>query len=217
MKEATEFGIKYLRTLPDGSQKFIMHQNIWTKREEAEQMVENLKGVVGCPLLVEIWDPIDVQILNEAADKPSVCPSDCPGNRKAEEPLPEPEEKKAEEPKPAKQPVNIRSVSITHKPDGTVDIKEDGKEVTDPEQKKKILGEDFFKGLEKILTEWPFFRDPLDKVGPGSLGDPRMFLWDPSQAPVYSTGGWPNPSSVSHRPRFQSEAGNPAFKCEAGD
>ena len=172
MKEATEFGIKYLRTMPDGRQVFVMHQNIWHDRKEAEQMVENLKDVVACPLLVEIWDPDEAK-----------CLQDCPGtgNLKAEEPLPEPDIQKDIH-------KDIHREVYKSNPNGTVDIEIDGQKITDPEKREKARKQ-IQEMLEDILKDWPWFQD-LNKRGidPPAERQPVQEPWDPNQFPY---PGWP--------------------------
>lgn len=192
MKEATEFGIKYLRVMPDDHQEFVMHKVVWRSRESAEKALELLKGVVACPVLVEIWDPEEIQVLNEAADEPKACPS-CPGIGKleAEEPLPEPEPKK-----------DMHQSTYKSNPDGTVDVEIDGQKITDPEKREKARKQ--LQGmLEDILKDWPWFQDlnrkgidpPTERKPVQEPWDPNQFpypgwpiwLWDPRQAPWYTT------------------------------
>ena len=223
MKEATEFGIKYLQVMPDGHQEFVMHKVVWRSRENAEKALELLRGVVACPVLVEIWDPAEIQALNEAADKPkNICPGDCPGTRKAEEPLPEPELEEDKEPgQPKENPASTnwtkKQITYTSHPDGTVTVTEDGKDVSDPEQRKK-LQENLDHMFDDLLDQWPWLRDQSKKRKTDQeLVQDRLpfpispiWLWDPSQGPIFGVGG-------EHRPRFRSEVGSPAFKCEASD
>lgn len=223
MKEATEFGIKYLQTMPDGHQEFVMHKVVWRSRESAEKALELLRGVVACPVLVEIWDPAEIETLNEAADEPKgVCPADCPGTRKAEEPLPEPEleeDKELEQPKenPASTNWTKKQIIYTSHPDGTVTVTEDGKDVSDPKQRKK-LQENLDHIFDDLLDRWPWLRDQSKKrktdqeLVQDRLPFPSspIWLWDPSQGPIFGVGG-------EHRPRFRSEVGSPTFKCEASD
>ena len=183
MKEATKFGIKYLQTMPDGHQEYVMHKIIWRSRESAEKALEVLKDTVSCPMLVEIWDPDEAK-----------CLQDCPGtgNLKAEEPLPEPDIHK-----------DIHRETYKSNPDGTVDIEIDGQKITDPEKQKeaeKCLDHIF----DHILDDWPWFRDlnkrgidpPAERQPVQEPWDPTQFpypgwpiwLWDPRQAPWYSTG-----------------------------
>jgi len=201
MKEATEFGIKYLQVMPDGHQEFVMHKVVWRSRESAEKALELLKGVVACPVLVEIWDPAEIQAWNEA-DEPRICSSNCPGTLKAEEPLPEPEpeDKESEQPKenPASTNWTKKQIIYTSHPDGTVTVTEDGKDVSDLKQRKKLQ-----ENLDHMLN------DLLGQNRTRFLFDP-IWLWDPSQGPIFSVGR-------EHRPRFRSEVGSPTFKCEASD
>ena len=189
MKEATEFGIKYLRTMPNGKQVFVMHQNIWHDRKEAEQMVENLKGVVACPLLVEIWDPVEIEALNEEADRPeSVCPAGCKGNC-AEEPLPEPKQEEQQ----VEVPTDARIVRVTRDADGNINVTVNGKPVTDPEQKEKLAKEALLTDVSKFVDDWPWLRELEKRRDMGHFPTPfpwianPIWLWDPSQAPYYGT------------------------------
>ena len=222
MKEATEFGIKYLQVMPDGHQEFVMHKVVWRSRENAEKALELLRGVVACPVLVEIWDPAEIQALNEAADKPkNICPGDCPGTRKVEEPLPEPEletEPESEETKEGSGPTpgwTSKQITYTSHPDGTVTVTEDGKDVSDPDQQKK-LRENLDHMFDDLLDRWPWLQDqPKNRKTDQELVQDRLpfpfspiWLWDPNQAAIYGIGG-------EHRPRFRCEVDNPTFKCEA--
>lgn len=168
MKEATNFGIKYLQTMPDGHQEYVMHKIIWCSKESAERALEVLRDTVPFPELVEIWDP------NEAK-----CLQDCPGtgNLKAEESLPELDLKK-----------DMHRSIFKSNPDGTVDVEIDGQKITDPEKQKeaeKCLDHIF----DHILDEWPWFRD-LNKRGidPPTERKPISEPWDPNQFPY---PGWP--------------------------
>lgn len=166
MKEAKEFGIKYLRTMPDKTQRFVMHQNIWTDPKEAERMVENLKGVVACPTLVELWHPDDIcDLIEESEENARTCPKDCPGNSQKAE-LPDERELTTGDQKIPERVKDIvqddpycektTTTYIGH-PDGTCTVKINGKDITDPEQQKKIR-EELTKGFDSIFDNWPSFR-----------------------------------------------------------
>lgn len=223
MKEATEFGIKYLQTMPDGHQEFVMHKVVWRSRESAEKALELLKGVVACPVLVEIWDPAEIEALNEAADEPSTCTGDYPGTPKAEEPLPEPEPEDREPEQPKENPTPAtdwtgKQITYTSHPDGTVTVTEDGKDVSDPEQRKR-LRENLDHMFDDLLDQWLWLQGQSKKRKTDQeLVQDRLpfpispiWLWDPRQAAIYGTRGL----SEKHRPRFRCEADNPTFKCEA--
>lgn len=171
MKEATEFGIKYLRTMPDGRQVFVMHQNIWHDRQEAEQMVENLKGVVACPLLVEIWDPVGIKALNVEAVAPE----------------------SQQEEQQVEVPTDARIIQVTRDADGNVDVTVNGEPVTDPEQKEKLAKEALLTDISKFVDDWPWLKELEKRRGMGHFPTPfpwianPIWLWDPSQAPYYGT------------------------------
>lgn len=160
MKEAKEFGIKYLKTMPDKTQRFVMHQFIWTDRKEAEQMVENLKGVVACPTLVEFWDPDDICNLIEESEE---CPKDCPGNSQKGI-LPDEKESTVGDQKILEGVKKIvqddpycekKTITYVGHPNGTCTVKVNGKDITDPEQQKKIR-EELTKGIDGVFDNWLF-------------------------------------------------------------
>lgn len=171
MKKAKEFGIKYLKTMPDKTQRFVMHQNIWTDPKEAEQMVENLKGVVACPTLVEIWHPDDIC---DPADESTETVPDCSGE--CQEPC---ESDKLEAPKRVIQDdpycEKTTTTYIGH-PDGTCTVMVNGKDITDPEQQKKVWEElqKAFDDRDSIFDNWPFFSKVPGGIDPKPRKDEKV-------------------------------------------